>query len=229
MAFYDAYAEVHTLRAQIERLEREADRRVESAVRKMREEMREEMRMLRDEIRRNQDGYGRGVDMGYPRERDMGYPRERETGYPRERDMREYGRESGSSRDHAYPPYRDVARDMPPGSSRMAHPHPRPGMQRSGSASVSQSPMQVDKQLHPVDKPPLHSEKSTDRLHPHSRSLAMRKSPGGRVQSSMSPPSRPPSVGVSGGGGDGGGAGKTRSVGKRRARSKSPGNKSGSN
>ncbi|KAG8734946.1 hypothetical protein FRC12_018276 [Ceratobasidium sp. 428] len=180
MAFYDAYAEVHMLRAQMERMEREMDRRVEMAVR----DMREEVRMLRDEVRRGQEVFYR--------------------------DRQEYGRANE------------------PGSSRPPH---RVGMQRSGSTSVHQSPMQVDKMpLPPMDKDRQHlvRDKSMDRLHPHPHPRpVLRKSPSGRVQNSMSPPSRPPSVGPTAGPSAGEAGVKTRSSGKTR-RSKSPGSKSGS-
>ncbi|KAG8699470.1 hypothetical protein FRC09_006600 [Ceratobasidium sp. 395] len=180
MAFYDAYAEVHMLRAQMERMEREMDRRVEMAVR----DMREEVRMLRDEVRRGQEVFYR--------------------------DRQEYGRANE------------------PGPSRPPH---RVGMQRSGSTSVHQSPMQVDKMpLPPMDKDRQHlvRDKSMDRLHPHPHPRpVLRKSPSGRVQNSMSPPSRPPSVGPTAGPSAGEAGVKTRSSGKTR-RSKSPGSKSGS-
>ncbi|KAG9125152.1 hypothetical protein FRC07_008772 [Ceratobasidium sp. 392] len=171
MAFYDAYAEVHMLRAQMERMEREMNQRMEF--------MRDEVRMLRDEIRRGHEAY--------------------------------YGREYGRGE---------------PGPSRPPAPH-RAGIQRSGSISTHHSPMQVDKlPLPPMDKDRQHlvRDKSMDRLHPHPRPV-LRKSPSGRVQSSMSPPSRPPSVGPGPSAGEAGA--KTRSSGKGR-RSKSPGSKSNS-
>ncbi|KAB5594088.1 hypothetical protein CTheo_2425 [Ceratobasidium theobromae] len=152
MAFYDAYAEVHSLRAQLDRMEREMDRRVELAVR----DMRDEIRMLRDDMKRD----------------------------------------------------RHV---------------PRP-VERSGSASVTHSPMQLDKRplpdkMHmdkpdrprlpgPADRlPPPPGERipgpgerppdKMDRLHPQPPRSALRKSPSVRgLQSSLSPPSRPPSVGA---------------------------------
>ncbi|KAG8733621.1 hypothetical protein FRC11_004549 [Ceratobasidium sp. 423] len=266
MAFYDAYAEVHALRAQVERMEREMDRRVEVAVR----EMREEIRMLREEIRRGQDrdvGYARDPyhrerEPGYPREREHGYPREREPAYPREPI---YGRERGDS---------TYARDW--------------DRRRAGSTSVNQSPMQVDKRPLPghsdkmhVDKPierpvlpgpgdrlpPPPGERipgpgermgpgdrivgpgeripppapgpSGEKLHAHVPApvrSAMRKSPGGRgLASSLSPPSRAPSVGATGGTpgpGVGNGSGPASETGVRtraqaRVRTKSPGGASG--
>ncbi|KAJ1309688.1 hypothetical protein OPQ81_006453 [Rhizoctonia solani] len=238
MALYDAYAEVHTLRAHIEKIEREMDRRIEIALR----ETREEIRMLREEIRRGHErdaGFAREAayppynhrerESGYAREREPGYTREREPIYTRERDP-SYTRERGDS---------TYARDW--------------DRRRGGSTSVNQSPMQVDKRLpgHPdkmhVDKPierpvlpgpgdrlpPPPGERvpgpgervvgpgdrivgpgerippppppapgpSGDKLHAHAppRS-AMRKSPSGRgLASSLSPPSRAPSVGATGG------------------------------
>ncbi|EUC61768.1 hypothetical protein RSOL_405950 [Rhizoctonia solani AG-3 Rhs1AP] len=264
MAFYDAYAEVHTLRAQVERMEREMDRRVELAVR----EMREEVRLLREEIRR-----GRERDVGYPP--DAGYPpyhREREPGYSREAYPREpvYGRE------------RDPSFTRERGDSTYARDWDR---RRAGSTSVNQSPMQVDKRaLHsdkmhldkPIERPvlpgpgdrlpPPPGERipgpgervvgpgdrivgpgeripppapapgpSGEKLHAPPRS-AMRKSPSGRgLPSSLSPPSRAPSVGATGGtpgpgvgNGTGPGSetgGRTRA--KARVRTNSPGGGAG--
>ncbi|CAE6516521.1 unnamed protein product [Rhizoctonia solani] len=266
MAFYDAYAEVHALRAQVERMEREMDRRVEVAVR----EMREEIRMLREEIRRGQDrdvGYARDP---YHREREPAYPREREP-YPREREPI-YGRE------------RDPTHTRERGDSTYARDWDR---RRAGSASVNQSPMQVDKRPLPghvdkmhVDKPierpvlpgpgdrlpPPPGERipgpgervvgpgdriiapgerippsgpSGEKLHAHAPApirSAMRKSPSGRgLASSLSPPSRAPSVGATGGTpgpgiGNGSGPGSETGVRTRaqaRVRTKSPGGASG--
>ncbi|KAH7340963.1 hypothetical protein B0J17DRAFT_716134 [Rhizoctonia solani] len=265
MAFYDAYAEVHALRAQVERMEREMDRRVEAAVR----EMRDEIRMLREEIRKGQDrDAGHAGYPPYHREREPGYAREpihaREPVYSRERDP-SYTRERGDS---------TYVRDW--------------DRRRAGSTSVNQSPMQVDKRLPPghpdkmhVDKPierpalpgpgdrlppppgeripgpgervvgpgdrivgpgerippPPPPAPSGEKLHAHGppRS-AMRKSPSGRrVPSSLSPPSRAPSVGGTPGPAVGNGTGPGSETGvrtraKARVRTNSPGggDKSGS-
>ncbi|QRW00661.1 hypothetical protein RhiJN_28679 [Ceratobasidium sp. AG-Ba] len=180
MAFYDAYAEVHMLRAQMERMEREMDRRVEVAVR----DLRDEVSRLRDEVRRSQEAF-----------------------------------------------YRD-GRDYPrgePGPNRI-----RAGIQRSGSTSVHQSPMQVDRlPLPPAtdkDRQQVTRDKSIDRLHAHPHSHphprpVLRKSPSVRVQSSMSPPSRAPSAGPSG---EASTSAKARPSGHRRSKSPGNGNKSGS-
>ncbi|CAE6475399.1 unnamed protein product [Rhizoctonia solani] len=261
MAFYDAYAEVHTLRAQVERMEREMDRRVELAVR----EMREEIRLLREEIRR-----GRERDVGYPP--DAAYPpyhREREHAHPREP---AYGRD------------RDPSFTRERGDSTYARDWDR---RRAGSTSVNQSPMQLDKRpLHsdkvyvdkPIERPvlpgpadrlppppgeripgpgervvgpgdrivgpgerishsapvpapaPAPAPTSVEKLHAHPPRSAMRKSPSGRVlPSSLSPPSRAPSVGATGGTpgpGPGSGPGSetgARTHAKARARTNSPG------
>ncbi|CAE7072336.1 unnamed protein product [Rhizoctonia solani] len=264
MAFYDAYAEVHTLRAQLERMEREIDRRVEHAVR----DLRDEVRMLREEIRR-----GRERDVAYPPDAGYPHPREREQPHPREREP-------------AYPAYnreRDPSFTRERGDSTYARDWDR---RRGGSTSVSQSPMQTEKRL-PVHSDKMHVDKPierpvlpgpADRLPPppgeripgpgervvgpndriigpgeripppppvpsaeklHPPRSAMRKSPSGRrLPSSLSPPSRPPSVGATGstpgpGVGNGTGPGSetgARTRAKARVRTSSPGggDKSGS-
>ncbi|KAF8682386.1 hypothetical protein RHS04_02226 [Rhizoctonia solani] len=141
MAFYDAYAEVHALRAQVERMERETERRVELAV----HEMKEEIRMLREEIRRGHDR-----EPGYPpyhREREPGYARDRVPDYAREREI--YGRERTDS---------TFTRER--GDSTYTRDWDR---RRGGSASVNQSPMQLDKRPLPGHPDKMQLDKPIER------------------------------------------------------------------
>ncbi|KAF8758770.1 hypothetical protein RHS01_02483 [Rhizoctonia solani] len=132
---------VHALRAQVERMERETERRVELAV----HEMKEEIRMLREEIRRGHDR-----EPGYPpyhREREPGYARDRVPDYAREREI--YGRERTDS---------TFTRER--GDSTYTRDWDR---RRGGSASVNQSPMQLDKRPLPGHPDKMQLDKPIER------------------------------------------------------------------
>ncbi|CAE6404571.1 unnamed protein product [Rhizoctonia solani] len=173
MAFYDAYAEVHVLRAQVERMEREMARRVEAAV----HEMKEEIRMLREEVRRGHErdvGHPREAAYPpYPRDREPGYARERAPDYAREREI--YSRERTDSTFTRERVDSTFARDRVDstfarerGDSTFARDRGDSyardwDRRRGGSTSVNQSPMQLDKRPLPGHSDKMQLDKPIER------------------------------------------------------------------